>query len=223
MIKNRNHTLKPHIAELLKLQLPFIAQEKIEDISEIWEQDNKYFALKEIEAIEKKWGPIGIWSAKYVSHRFLFAYPKKYDCFYRPLKYVYIRLFTSAPQIPGVTRDIVLKSTMHVEGCLKIFCWKKGLKNYEKKWIVPLVKLCGTFLEDNLKKSLILLGNEVSNVAKHKYDVGTNEPLFGSSDALVTYLCCRKLGYELLVLCGELPNVIEACETGPFLSVDMLI
>ena len=179
--------------------------------------------MEDIEGIERNWGPIGIWSAKYEKPIFKFYYPKKYDRVFRPFKYVYMAFFTGSPQKPGVTRDFVLYSTMHVEGCLKTFCWKKGLKGYEKKWIVPLAKLCGSLLGHDTEKSLLILGMKISNKAKHEYEVGTNKSLFSVEDAVATYLCCRKLGYDLLLLSGELPYVVEACEKGPFLGIDIAI
>lgn len=217
--------MRPRIAELFRLQFPTINLGKVSEIADNWTQDGRFKeGLKEIEIIEKKWGPIGIWSAKYDEKRlFSFHYPKKYDSIYREFKYIYMDLLTGHPEIPRVTRDIVLDSTMHVENCLKILCQKKDLKNYEKKWIVPLVKLCKTYLEPNLRSRLMLLGTEVSNPSKHKYDVGSDEPLFSAADAIATYLCCRKLGYELLSACGEISEVIKSYETGPYLGIEIYL
>lgn len=96
-------------------------------------------------------------------------------------------------------------------------------ENYEKKWIVPRVKLCETCLEPCLKDSLILSGTEVINPSKHKCNVSSNEPLFSAADAIATYLCCRKLGYELLSICGEIPEIIKSCETGPYLGINIYL
>ena len=215
--------MRRRIAELFKLQFPTLSLAKINEIADKWCQDSFRDALKEIEILEKGWGPLGIWSAKYEERLFSFHYPKKYDDIYREFKYVYMDLLTQDPAKPRVTRDIVLDSTMHVENCLKIFCKRNGLRNYEKKWIVPLVRLLGTRMGSNLRDRLILLGTEVSNPSKHKFDVGADRPLFSAADAIATYLCCRIIGYELLSLCGEIPRIIKSCKNGPYLGIDIYL
>lgn len=216
--------MRKNIADLFKLQFPNVGIDKLSKIANQWTQHDHYEeGLKEIELIEKGWGPIGIWSVKYEKRLFSFHYPKKYDGIYREFKYVYMDLLTGDPAKPRVTRDIVLDSTMHVENCLKIFCQYYGLKGYEKKWIVPLVKLCENYLGSDIEDELILLGKEVSNPSKHEFDVGTDEPLFSADDAIATYLCCRKMGYEILSLSDEIPKIIESCQTGPYLGIDIYL
>ena len=216
--------MKRFIVQLFELQLPQISIDTIKEIAKKWIPDEIYRdSLKEINKIEKSWGPIGIWSAKYEGRRFFFRYPQKYDSIYRQYKYVYMPLLTGSPSRPGVTRGIVHYSAMHVEGCLKLFCRNKGYNNYERKWIVPLVKICEKDLDNEIIKSLILLGSKISNPAKHQYNVGVNDSLFSAPDAIGMYLICRKLGFKILSQSEELFEIEKACQTGPFFSTNLYL
>ena len=188
-------------------------------IADRWKQKDGYLeALKQVESIEEGFGPIGIWSVKLENRAFSFRYPKKFDGIYRELKYVYMRFFISSPLSMASTREIVQYSTLHVESCLKLFCKRKAIKSYERKSLVPLLKSCKSVLADGLAKSLYMLGTGVGNVAKHHFAVGTEQPLFSIEDAFAVYLCCRKLGYEIIIQAGALTEILEACRTGPFLN-----
>lgn len=217
-------SLRQNIITLFSSQYGQNSISKLNSIADQWKQQEVYLdALKGIQEIEKGLGPIGIWSSNYDGKLWSFSYPRAYDGVYRELKYVYIALFTSSPLRLVVTRDIVHYSVAHVENCLKIFYSRKGFLKYGKQ---PLGSLAGVKLETLMEKDLVdalRLLAKIWNPAKHEYDLGGNTSMFTPEDALMTYLSCRKLGFRILSLAGELPHIEEACSHGPLVYPSLLI
>jgi len=196
----------------------------VHEIAEIWKQQEGYMeALKQIEEMEKELGPIGIWSASYDGKLWSFSYPRAYDGIYRELKYVYMPLFTSSPIRLTVTRSIVHYSVAHAENCLKIFYSRNGFLKYGRQ---PLGSLANTKLESIMDKALVdmlRLLAKIWNPAKHEYDLDGDSTMFTPADAIMTYLSCRKLGFMILSLAGELPHIEEACSKGPLVCPSLYI
>jgi len=219
-----NCELRPQIAVLLGAQFPGLSLETLASLVITWHQQKNYLeALKQVEDIERGLGPVGIWSVRCENGLFRYQYPKNFDSIYRPLKYVYLMFFTSSPIRLAASREIVLSSTMHVESCLKEFCRRKNLQKFENRPLVALLQECKRLMEASLFESLGILGNVTANPSKHVYDVGTNESLFSTEEAFAVYLCSRKLGHDVLVSSGALPEIVEACNNGPFIRFNLFI
>lgn len=208
----------------MRAEFSSLSLETLASIVRVWHQRTNYLeALKQVEKIETGLGPIGIWSVRCENGLFRYQYPRDFDYVYRPLKYVYLMFFTSSPIRLAASREIVLSSTMHVESCLKEFCSRKNLQGYEKKPLVSLLQGCKRLMDAPLFEALDLLGKGTANPSKHDYDVGTNQSLFSAEEAFATYLVSRRLGYDVLVSSGAMPDIIEACLNGPFLCPSLYI
>ena len=216
--------LRPQLAELLAAQFPSLCSESLASMVFTWRRQANYLeTLEQVENVERGLGPIGIWSVRYENGLFRYQYPKRFDSIYRPLKYVYLKFFTNSPLRLATTWEIVYFSTVHVESCLKEFCSRKNLQGYEKEPLVSLLQGCKRLIDAPLFEALDLLGKGTTNPSKHDYDVGTDQSLFSAEEAVATYLVCRRLGYDVLVSSGAMPDIIEACRNGPFLCPSLCI
>jgi hypothetical protein len=72
--------------------------------------------------------------------------------------------------------------------------------------------------EMGLLENLRMLAANIGNPSKHLYGLYCQGSMFGSKDALMAYLRCRKLGFELLENAGEIPLIEEAIKDGPLLN-----
>ena len=232
--------MKHSIRILFEAEYPRIRIDELQSIAAMWENNRRLrHAIRDIERIERGYGPTGIWSAKYTRRTFSFSYLTRYDDIFRPLKYVYMKLLSPYHIRTAETRDIVFYATAHIESCLKEVCQTMGMHpvQYEKRPIGSLTRICDQFLPAALNYSLQQLSKDAdyvsaawqdeienqwkdfvnpANDAKHAYgDIPRS--LFQPDDTIAVYLCVRKLGYEILTHVGLETDIENEFQNGgPF-------